>query len=77
MIVVRIELGGTVIRRTYPDGATAKILSAGTLKVVIPAEFEVPPMGTKEKKDEKIIKTPEKLLGVFNGPYVLSLEDEE
>jgi len=50
----------------------AKILASGVLKITVPAIFEVPPIGSE--KDDAIIKTPEKLLAIFNGNYKVQIQ---
>jgi hypothetical protein len=74
VIVVKMKLSEEwIITRKYDDDVEMKVLASGALKVYIPMEIEVPPKGSK---DEAIVTAPEKVLGVFNGTYIMTREDD-
>lgn len=74
MIRVQYVFAGTMITKEFAqDNVTARILSAGTLRILEPAEYEVPPMGSDGKKKEAIVIKPEQTLAVFHGEYIMEV----
>lgn len=55
----------------YDDDVSMKVLASGALKVYLPVEFEVPPLGSKK---EPIVTTPERVLAVINTQYIMTRE---
>lgn len=57
----------------YPMEYEAKLFAGGVLKIIEPATYKVPAMGTDEKE---IVVEPEYLIAIFHSNYIVTYEED-
>lgn len=90
MIRVRYLTMDGIVEREFDDDVVPKVLQSGALKMVRLVEVEIPPLGCTKDQDcevhmgdcglednKDIVKTPEIVLAVFNGNYIMERIDEQ
>ena len=77
MFVVNSSIGTWgVTRHEFSDDLVPKVLQSGALRIVEPAEFDVPEMDADSEENGvelKLVK-PERVIAVFFGDYTMERE---